>query len=232
MDSINVLKVFNNISTTHLLMLSLLLVPSLGHADGETLSANNVVERVQTYYASVNDYEASFVQTTAHKMFGGRLQRAYGNVMFKKGGLMRWEYTRPERKIFIYDGGTLWIYEPDVPQVFKGAADAERLAKALAFLTGEGRILDEYRAQKLSKDNYNFPSGFVIGLWPKQKNSPFKRVEIYIEPQTYRVVRSVVVDQEDNRNRLDFAAPSLNKNLSDAVFSFTPPPDVPVLQAP
>jgi outer membrane lipoprotein carrier protein len=232
MYSINVLKVFHNVSTTYLLTLSLLLVPSLGHADGETPPANNVVERVQTYYASVNDYEASFVQTTAHKMFGGRLQRAYGNVMFKKGGLMRWEYTRPERKIFIYDGGTLWIYEPDVPQVFKGAADAERLAKALAFLTGEGRILDEYRAQTLSKDKYNFPIGFVIGLWPKQKNSPFKRVEIYIEPQTYRVVRSVVVDQEDNRNRLDFAAPSLNKNLSDAVFSFTPPPDVPVLQAP
>jgi outer membrane lipoprotein-sorting protein len=145
---------------------------------------------------------------------------------------MRWEYARPERKFFIYDGGTLWIYEPDVPQVFKGAADAERLAKALAFLTGEGRILDEYRAKTLNNKKYNFPNGFVIGLWPKQTNSPFKRVEIYIEPQTYRVVRSVVVDQEDNRNRLDFAAPSINKNLSDAVFSFTPPPDVPVLQAP
>ncbi|MCP4197293.1 MAG: outer membrane lipoprotein chaperone LolA [Proteobacteria bacterium] len=232
MNSYYVLKLPNNLSATYLLVLSLLMAPSFGYAAGTTQTATDTAERVQNYYASVNDYEASFVQTTAHKMFGGRLQRAYGKVIFKKGGLMRWEYTRPERKFFIYDGGTLWIYEPDVPQVFKGAADAERLAKALAFLTGEGRILDEYRAETLSNKKYNFPNGFVLGLWPKQKNSPFKRVEIYIEPQTYRVVRSVVVDQEGNRNRLDFATPSINKNLSDAVFSFTPPADVPVLQAP
>ncbi len=231
MNSNDVLKVPNKLQATYLLLLSLLLAPSFGYATGTPQTATDIVERVQSYYASVNNYQASFVQTTAHKMFGGQLQRAYGNVMFKKGGLMRWEYARPERKIFIYDGSTLWIYEPDVPQVFKGAADPERLAKALAFLTGEGRILDEYKAHALDNKKYNFPSGLVIGLWPRQKNSPFKRVEIYIEAQTYRVVRSVVVDREDNRNRLDFAAPIINGDLSDTVFSFTPPPDVPVLQA-
>jgi outer membrane lipoprotein carrier protein len=231
MNSNDVLKLPNNLLATYLFVLSLVLTPPLVHAADTPQAANDIVGQVQTYYASVNDYQASFVQTTAHKMFGGRLQRAYGNVMFKNGGLMRWEYARPERKFFIYDGRMLWIYEPDVPQVFKGAADAERLAKALAFLTGEGRILDEYTAEILSKEKFNFPNGFVVGLWPKQKNSPFKRVEIYIEPQTYRVVRSVVVDQEGNRNRLDFATPIINKNLSDEVFSFTPPQGVPVLQA-
>ena len=110
MDSIHVSQLFYRPSATYLVALSLLLSSSLGHASSPVKQATGVVERVQNYYASVNDYQASFVQTTSHKMFQGRLQRAYGNVLFKKGGLMRWEYTRPERKFFIYDGSVLWIY--------------------------------------------------------------------------------------------------------------------------
>ena len=83
----------------------------------------------------------------------------------------------------------------------------------------------------MNNEKFAFRDGFVVGLWPKQKNSPFKRVEIYVEPESYRVVRSVVVDLEGNRNRLDFAAPTTNQNLAVDLFSFTPPPGIPILQA-
>ncbi len=204
--------------------------PAIAQTDKSLLSAEVVVKKIQDFYASVNDYEASFTQTSAHKMFQGRLQRAYGKLMFKKGGLMRWEYDRPEKKFFIYDGKTLWVYEPEVPQVFKGTADAERLNRALAFLTGEGKILDEYQPKSLDSKKFGFADGHVISLWPKDKQSPFAYVELYIDSKSFRVVRSVVVDKEGNRNRLDFTAPLVNKSLSENMFSFTPPPGVPVIQ--
>jgi outer membrane lipoprotein carrier protein len=194
-------------------------------------STKEIVDKMQNYYASSEDYQASFVQTTAHKMFAGRLQRSYGTVKFKKGGLMRWEYRRPEKKFFIYDGKALWVYEPDVPQVITGTADAEKLRKALAFLSGEGKILDEYKVSQLDSGKMGFPKGTVLGLTPKDPKSPFKRIELYLDVETYRVVRSVVVDQENNRNRLDFHTPKLNNHLSAAQFTFTPPPGVPVITA-
>jgi outer membrane lipoprotein carrier protein len=202
------------------------------HAQETEPSAEEAVAKMKEFYNSANDYEASFVQTTAHKLFQGRLQRAYGKVKFKKGGLMRWEYERPENKLFIYDGATLWIYEVEVPQIFTEAADTERLRKALAFLTGDERILEEYRVKKLNEKKYGFEQGVVLGLWPKDLKSPFRRVELYLDRQSFRVVRSVVVDQEGNRNRFDFSKPIINGNLPAEIFSFTPPAGVPVIKAP
>ena len=188
-----------------------------------------IVDKIQSYYSAAQDYQASFVQTTSHKLFAGKLQRAYGTVKFKKGGLMRWEYERPEKKLFVYDGKTLWIYEPEVPQVFSGSADAERLRRALAFLSGDGGLLNEYSIKKLNSVKYGFKTGIVLGLTPKNTQSPYKRIELYLDASTYRVARSVVVDHEGNRNRLDFNNPKLGLGLPASEFSFTPPKGVPVI---
>ena len=197
--------------------------------EDENKEIKAIVEKLVAYYAAAQSYEATFVQTNAHKMFPGRLQRAYGKVMFYKGGLMRWEYERPEKKFFIYDGKKLWVYEPEVPQIFSGTADAERLKKALAFLTGEGKIIEEYSVRKLNASKLGFSKGIVIGLWPNDKNSAFKKVELYLDGKTHRVVRSVVVDHEGNRNRLDFHNPKLGQQLDKKAFTFNPPPGVPVI---
>ncbi|MCP4600145.1 MAG: outer membrane lipoprotein chaperone LolA [Proteobacteria bacterium] len=218
-------------SAMTLTALGTLLFSLTSFADKPEPKVEEVVVKLKEFYASINDYEASFVQTTAHKMFAGRLERSYGRVKFKKGGLMRWEYKRPEQKFFIYDGKTLWVYEPEVPQVFAGAADAERLRKALAFLTGEGRILDEYKAKILKSKRFGFPDGVVVGLWPQDATSPFKRVELYLDGKTFRVARSVVVDKQGNRNRFDFSTPTVNSGLPAKIFTFTPPPGLEVIRA-
>ncbi|MCK9461169.1 MAG: outer membrane lipoprotein chaperone LolA [Proteobacteria bacterium] len=197
----------------------------------KTPSATEIVDSVQAHYAEISDYHAEFVQTLAHKLFPGRLERSYGAVMFKKGGLMRWEYARPERKLFVHDGKTLWIYEPEVPQVFKATANAEQLRKALAFLSGEGKIKESYKAEKLDAGRFNFKDGYVLKLTPKEKGSPFKRVELYVDSSDFHVARSVVVDHEGNRNRFDFSRPAKNAGLAASLFAFTPPADVPVLEA-
>lgn len=208
---------------------ALLALSPAAHSQGAEPDANAVADKIQEYYAGADDFVASFVQTTAHKLFAGRLERSYGKVMFKKGGLMRWEYKRPDRKFFIYDGAILWVYEPDVPQVFKGAADADKLKRALAFLTGEGKIKKEYRLAKVDAAKYGYAEGIVLKCFPKAKGSPFKHIELYVEKGSYRVARSVVVDHEGNRNRLDLASPQTNTGLSDNLFKFTPPPGVTVL---
>jgi outer membrane lipoprotein carrier protein len=193
------------------------------------LNASQIVQNVQEYYEGIEDYEARFVQTTAHKMFPGRLQRAYGTLMFKKGGLMRWEYRRPENKLFIYDNKLLWAYEPEVPQIFKGSDSTDRLRKALAFLTGEGKITASYKVKQDSIKKYDFKNGYILILTPKEKNSPFSHVELYVNQKDFSVARSVVVDHEGNRNRLDFYEPKLNQKLNPGLFNFVPPKGVPIV---
>lgn len=190
-----------------------------------------IINGLMDYYKGNEDFSASFVQTTAHKMFSGKLRRAYGHVQFKKGGLMRWEYSRPEPKMIVYDGKVLWVYEPEVPQVYKGSPDTERLRKALAFLTGESNILKEYRVKKLKSAKFGFKDGHVLALWPKDQTSPFKHVELYLDNTTYQVVRSVVVDKQGNRNRFDFYTMKRNTGLDATLFQFEAPTGVPVHSA-
>ena len=99
--------------------LAILLSPFFLHAD-EGLPASEIIGKVQEHCNATSDFQASFVQTTAHKLFSNRLERSYGEVYLRKNGLMHWAYSRPEPKYFIYDGQMLWVYEPEVPQVFKG----------------------------------------------------------------------------------------------------------------
>jgi outer membrane lipoprotein carrier protein len=206
---------------------ALIIAVSMQVTAAPALNAAQVIDKVQAYYERIGDYKARFVQTSAHKMFPGKYQRAYGNVFFKKGGQMRWEYTRPANKYFIYDGTTLWVYEPEVPQIFKGSDQTDRLKKALAFLTGDGKIKNFYTVKE-GKQRSDFKNGYVVYLYPKAK-SPFKRVELYIEKGTFRVARSIVVDHDDNKNRLDFYGPQTDANLNPALFTFTPPKGVPVI---
>ena len=71
----------------------------------------------------------------------------------------------------------------------------------------------------------------MLQLTPKAKNSPFKQVELYVDKGSFSVVRSVVIDHEGNRNRLDFSNSQTNTSLKDSLFQFKPAAGVPVLSA-
>src|SRR5260221_14729845 len=77
-----------------------------------------VVERMQKVYDGTTDLHARFMQITEGVM--GKRQ-ASGEVWLKKPGKMRWNYEKPEKKLFIADGTTLWVYEPEDEQAFKQA---------------------------------------------------------------------------------------------------------------
>ena len=37
-------------------------------------------------------------------------------MWLKKPGRMRWDYEKPEKKLMVSDGSTLWVYEPEDEQ--------------------------------------------------------------------------------------------------------------------
>ena len=61
----------------------------------------------------------------------------------KKPGRMRWEYVKPQKKLMVADGKTLWIYEPDDEQAYRHDLKGSSLPSSVSFLLGEGRLTDE-----------------------------------------------------------------------------------------
>ena len=102
-----------------------------------------VVARVQSRYDQAKDFQAHFTQTYSRSVVG-RVSVSAGQVHFKKPGRMRWDYDKPEARMFLSNGQFLWLYEPEEKQAFKQDLKTSQLPGALAFLMGRGRIADEF----------------------------------------------------------------------------------------
>ena len=62
-----------------------------------------------------------------------------GKLLVKKPGKMRWEYTAPEKKLFVSDGRKIYSYIPQDKQVVVGTMPRDEQAPTPAlFLTGKG----------------------------------------------------------------------------------------------
>lgn len=187
-----------------------------------------VIDGIQVFYANAQDLKADFEQTYTYKVYG-RKQRSTGKVFFKKKGKMRWDYQTPEPKVFVADGNTLWVYEPEQSQVFKRDLKQAQLPVALSFMSGEGKLTDEFDATLL-KDPA--PGRKLIELVPKRDAGEYRALRLEVDAATHAVQASTVIDPVGNTNHLVFSNVKTNAGLPDAGFTFTPPAGVRVITEP
>src|SRR5438876_995871 len=118
-------------------MLALVIAVAPLAAEAEQPSAKDVAEKMQKFYDSTRDLHARFEQVIDSGSGGHK--KASGELWLKKPGRMRWEYVKPEKKLMIADGQTLWVYEPEDEQAFRQDLKSSSLPSAVAFLTGAGK---------------------------------------------------------------------------------------------
>lgn len=196
---------------------------------GPTLvDAAEVMEGVQRFYQTTADFKASFKQTYLFKAYG-RTQVSSGRVFFKKPGKMRWDYTAPVPKLFVSDGQMLWVYEPQESQAFRRSLRSSQLPVALTFMSGQGRLADEFVPKLLTPPS---PQVYLLELVPKKSAGDYQSLQLEIDRTTFAVVASTVVDPVGNTNRVEFDPKTFetNKGLPDKGFDFAPPAGVRVLE--
>jgi outer membrane lipoprotein carrier protein len=187
----------------------------------------SVVEKIQKRYDGAKDFRARFNQTLTNAAFGRKTSSA-GEVLLKKPGRMRWNYTQPETKMYLSDGNTLWLYEPEDKQAFKQDLKASQLPAALAFLTGQGKLASEFDIAFAPAKPA--PAGaahdYVLALSPKPPQAQVKTIVFVVDPATYDVRESVITDQQGNVNDLLFSDIRINTGVPDATFRWAPPAGV------
>lgn len=184
-----------------------------------------VVAGIQAFYAEATDLKASFTQTYTYKIYN-RTKVSNGTVFFKKPGKMRWDYTSPSKKMFLSDGNTLWVYEPEENQAFKRALKSSQLPVALTFMTGQGKLADAFNATLLTSKKADV---LKVKLVPKLNQGDYKALVLTVDAATYAVKASTVFDPVGNTNYVVFGGMKTNVGLPDAGFVFTPPAGVQVI---
>jgi outer membrane lipoprotein carrier protein len=189
-----------------------------------------VVDRMQRNYDQAKDFKARFSQKYTNVAFG-RTKVSTGQLTFKKPGRMRWDYDPPEAKMFLSTGQILWMYEPEDKQAFRQDLKQSQLPAALSFLLGKGRLADEFEIVPASNVPYGSGGDYRLSLKPRQPQATYKSIYFIVDPKSFYVTESVLVNAQGDVNDISFSDFKVNSKVPDTVFKWVPPAGTKVIDA-
>lgn len=153
---------------------------------------------------------------------------ANGRAFFKKPGMMRWEYTVPDRQQIITDGTMLWIYRPDDKQVTVGVFPSFfGDGKGAGFLSDISLIRKKFI---VSIGDSLADSEQVLKLWPKEKNIDIAVIHLAISRETCEVIRIVTINAYGDETRIELTDIDFSDHSPDSIFHFVIPPGTDIVR--
>jgi outer membrane lipoprotein carrier protein len=215
-------------------LVGVLIASALGPgATGSSLPAlEEVIERVQQTCRQTQDLSARFQQTATNRTLG-QVQEASGLFLLKRPGMMRWEYQKPEARLFVTDGKTLWAYSPaDKQVVVQAIAQALASRIPLSFLAGDCQLEREFAVGTVEHAGTRAAAVKILDLKPKTAEAGLARLLLEVNLKTYTVEKTTLFDAYGNTTVITFSNLKLNPGLDDTQFRFAPPAGVTVVAPP
>jgi outer membrane lipoprotein carrier protein len=191
-------------------------------------SADAVARDLQRKYDGVTEFSADFV----HSYRGGVLKQQAterGRLLVKKPGRMRWEYTDPEKKLFVSDGRKIYSYIPQDKQVVVGTMPSDDQAPTPAlFLTGKGDLTRDFTAvfDKVAEAQ---PGSIALKLTPKRGEPEYDSLTLVVDPKTLTLQMLITLDAQGGRSAFTFSNLKENVGVADNQFVFKMPRNVDVV---
>ncbi|MPZ19867.1 MAG: hypothetical protein GEV06_18425 [Luteitalea sp.] len=220
---------FSTVSAGLGLAVTMLLASDARGAGAEQAAAESLARQVQTHYDGVRDFTADFEQAYQ----GGVLRQRTierGRVSIKKPGRMRWEYTAPERKLFVSDGSQIYSYVPADHQVMvQGLPTGDRASTPVLFLSGHGSLLRDFTVA--APGDSSWPSGTrALKLAPKKPEPEYEWLVLVVDAKSLALRQLVTRDGQGGTSTFTFTNLRENVGLSDNRFVFEIPRDADVIR--
>ena len=192
-------------------------------------AATDLAQALQQKYDTIHDFSADFVHTyqggVLHKQITER-----GHVLVKKPGKMRWEYTSPERKLFISDGVRVYSYVPEDRQVIVSPVPKDDQPGApILFLAGKGNLVRDFTASPGEPPAGSPPMSEALKLVPKTAQPDYDSLLLVVDRQSLALRTLVTIDGQGGRSSISFVNLKENVNPADKEFAFNIPRGVDVI---
>lgn len=195
-------------------------------------SAEALVAKIQQTYREAGAIEARFEQVFTDAL-RGKPRTERGQLWAAADGKLRWSYTAPQRKDFVFDGKNAYFYEPENAQVtvFERFEDSP-LSHALRFLIGKGNLSQRFEVTLCRKACPPTAPGHVaLRLAPRRTLPGVERIFLGVEEATGKVAQSVVVDPLQNQTVYRFEGVVFGAAIAPHRFAFRIPRGAQVLRA-
>ena len=193
-----------------------------GSSAGGNVELQEFVHQFESSYHAVRSIRADFTQTYVS---GGRTRVESGVATFARGGLMRWNYDRPQPKLYLSDGKTMMLYIPEAKQLTRSSVKASDdirmpfrlLLSRLDLMRVFSRI--EFAADAAEHD----PADHVLRAYPKKGfEEDYREVLMVVSPQ-FDIRRLVVIFPDESTMEFSFGHIVRNAPVSRSLFQFMPP---------
>lgn len=197
-------------------------------AVGQQPSAQQVAASLQAKYDRISDFTASFAQHYESGVLKRKVTER-GTLQVKKPGKMRWDYTDPEKKLFVSDGSQIWLYVPaDKQATVTPVPKQDEATTAVLFLVGKGNLTRDFSVSFLDAPA---PGTYGLRLQPKLPERDYDWLEIVVDQSTFQIRSLTAADRQGGQSTFVLSNVKENVGLSDKTFAFTPPRGTDVTQA-
>lgn len=196
------------------------------HAQAPT--APQVAASLQAKYDRVRDFSADFTQHYESGVLKRKITER-GKVQVKKPGMMRWDYTAPEKKLFVSDGSRIYLWVPADNQVTTSAVPRQDEATtAVLFLVGKGNLTRDFNVRFASAS----PDGaYALRLDPKLPERDYDWLELVVDRDSLRIRTLTAADRQGGQSTFHFSNYRENAGIPDSTFAFKIPKGADVISS-
>ena len=198
---------------------------ALGAQAPQVPPAAELASRIQTRYATVQDFTADFTQTLTSALLS-KPETVRGLLKVKKPDRMRWTYTSGDKNVFVADGSRFYMYYPRDRYVQEQKLpEPSRSSTALLFLAGRANLARDFVPGLPPRQP---ASEWRLMLAPRTQPADFKTIAVDVDRASYALRGFEVTDEDGGVSAFRFANIRANQQLPDADFVFVIPKGVEV----
>ena len=187
-------------------------------------SAGQARDRLDAFLLDLGSLEASFRQI----LLDERVQSAdesSGTVYLRRPGRFRWDYTEPFPQLIVADGERVWLFDPGLEQVTVRAQSQALGSTPAALLTSDRPVDETFTITELG----THADGIAwLMLEPRDTGGNFEGIRIAFDARGLHAME--LRDSFGQTTRIEFTDIRRNPELDAALFRFTPPTGVDVIQ--
>jgi len=187
-------------------------------------AAEEVWKAYEKRWSETSSYVAGFRQTIEVPDIGTKVESA-GRFSFAKPDKVQWQYTEGPPQTVVGDGTWLWLYQPDLEQVYKiPYGKAFGRGGLVALLAGREGVSERYRAT-LDKSG----DGTTVRIRLTPVDQADGDLEVTLAADTFDLRAVVVHDAAGSVTNMVFSDPVRNHGLDASLFAFTVPQGVDII---
>ena len=210
----------NYIKTIIITIFAVFIANKISFAQGDNITAQDIIQNVQNTYKDIDDAKASFSQTVKYN--GSKSQTSSGTLYIKKENKYRIETSS---QILVTDGTTSWSYSPGKKQVvidnYKETGNSFSPNKYL-FQYPENFYSDLSGTETMGgKDVY------VLKLKPRE-GGMVKSATLWVGKDDW-LIKKIFIQTDESTTTFNVKNIQINPGLSNSKFTFTAPEGVEVI---